>query len=274
MMTLSVQPLSLVVVWFTVAAQGNHTFCTGSAMCPRWLWHNGTGIVLTVGNATLGPGALEVNVTNRTGDFASLTAHATQTAATSRRVEVFSVRLLHGTVGAEIGGSFGYEMLPSVPVESMNSMLDKTLQNVHVQNTGAVQAVSACSDTAPNQVQAVFWPTPSGGETVDASTNVAECIMGANATMRASLPSVVLLKRLNATAVSVTASGVDTGGAIVITLDGFSMRCGRGAAGASAGEDRRRATPRAHTRLSTTVTLALPTEANLIGKSATVVCEV
>ena len=78
----------------------------------------------------------------------------------------------------------------------------------------------------------------------------------------------VLLKRLNGSAVSVTASGVDVGGALTITLDGVSLKCDQQVLSS---EDLVGAGHRA--RGSTAVTLALPTAANLIGKSVTAVCE-
>ena len=173
-------------------SQGNHTLCTDQGgPCPRWLWHNGTGIVLTgaVGNATRG--LLEVNVTNRTGNFAALTAHATPTPALSRTLETYSVRMLHGVVTATAAGSFGYDLIPSTPVEAMVEAMVDSIRNLYVQNTPSVHAASACGGRVfgPEQLQAVFWPTPSGGAPT-ATVDVSECILGAKTTMSASLPSI------------------------------------------------------------------------------------
>ena len=242
-------------------APGNHTFCVAGRKCPAWIWHNGTGHVLRVGEPSA-PLPLEVNITNRTGDFASLTAHAVGTAATRRTVETYSVRILHGKVSSGPGRAFGYALLPAVPAELMpKAPHDDSL--LLVTNNPSVQAVAGCGGGAMGgmQVQAVFWPPAQGQTFGKASVEMPECVFGANVAMTVDMPSIVLVRRLNSSSVAITASGVDRGGALSLQIAGVSLRCGSGAAavrGAAA---------------STAVTLAMPTDPNLVGKSVATVCD-
>jgi hypothetical protein len=223
---------------------------------------------------------LEVNITNRTGNFADLTAHATATAALSRTLETYSVRILHGEVPSAGGGAtrqdpFGYTLYPAITVDAMMMQVAAQSSALSTVNTAALQAVSVCGGGSPpsfgpsSQMQAVFWP--SGGGTPSVVAEIAECILGASAaTMSVSMPSIVLLKRLNATALRITASGVDAGGPLVVTLAGVSLRC--------SGENAEVVTNVAMnegqgSHVATTVALTLPTQANLIGKSVATVCE-
>ena len=241
-------------------APGNHTFCVEGRKCPAWIWHNGTGHVLRVGEPSA-PLPLEVNITNRTGDFASLTAHAVGTAATRRTVETYSVRILHGKVSSGPGRAFGYALLPAVPAELMpKAPHDDSL--LLVTNDPAVQAVAGCGASMGGmQVQAVFWPPAQGQTFGKASVEVPECVFGANVAMTVDMPSIVLVRRLNSSSVAITASGVDRGGALSLQIAGVSLRCGSGAAAV-----RGAAT-------STAVTLAMPTDPNLVGKSVATVCD-
>ena len=253
--------------------QGNHTFCTGPTVpCPSWLWHNGTGIFFANNSQPI-----EVNITNRTGNFAHLTAHASATAAQSRTLPTFSVRIMHGEapVAASAKDSFEYNVFPSVRIDDVMTMA-RSQSSLRSVNTASVQSVSVCggsSTYSPDaQMQAVFWPSPGGGAPSATAQVVDECILGASgATVHASLPSIVLLRRLNATSVSLTASGVDVGGALVVTLGGVNLRCGGDqtrvvTSGVSATATTTSIAP------STAVELSLPTQQNLIGKSVAAVC--
>eukprot|EP01043_Picozoa_sp_COSAG02_P032904 COSAG02_NODE_2217_length_9480_cov_4.455922_12_plen_266_part_00 len=258
--------------------QGNHTFCTGPTVpCPSWLWHNGTGILLTNNSQPL-----EVNVTNRTGNFAHLTAHATATAALSRTLDTFSVRILHGeapkksSASAKGSSEYMYTMYPSAFVEDMATKphAQGSPYMYHV-NTASMQVASVCGGpstySSASQLHVVFWP--SGGGAPSATAQVDECILGASsAIVRASLPSIILLRRANATGVTLTASGVDTGGPLTITLEGVALRCSADARAAGNSVVSSTMTNITSTTPLTTVELALPTQQSLIGKSVTVVC--
>ena len=167
---------------------GNRTFCAENGdTCPSWLWHNGTGIVpLAAGSK------LEVNVTNRTGDWASLTAHAQSTASTRVVYETFSARIIHGN---DVDDKFGYVVLPAVGSAEMPQLTARWHggESPVLHNTEALQAVS---DTATAQVQAVFWPVTSddGSPT---SLKVPEAVFGvAGVSLSVSMPAAVLLRRL------------------------------------------------------------------------------
>lgn len=254
--------------------QGNHTFCTGpNVPCPAWLWHNGTGILLTNNSQPL-----EVNVTNRTGNFAHLTAHATPTTALSRTLETFSVRIMHGeaqrSASAQGSSEYMYTLYPSALIDDMATKTHAQDTLYHV-NTATMQAISVCGPStfsAVSQMHVVFW-APEGGGAPSATAQIDECILGASgATVHASLPSIILLRRANATGVTLTTSGVDTGGTLTITLEGVSLRCGTVARAAGDGAVSSTISNATSTTPSTTVELALPTQQNLIGKSVTVVC--
>ena len=176
--------------------------------------------------------ALEVNVTNRTGNFAHLTAHATATAALSRTLETFSVRILHGetpnSASAKRSSDYIYTVYPSALVNDMATKTHAQNSLYHV-NTATVQMASVCGDSSTyssaSQIHVVFWPPLPGGAP-SATAKIDECIIGASgATVGASLPSIILLRRANATAVTLTASGVDSGGTLTITLEGATLRC-------------------------------------------------
>lgn len=254
--------------------QGNHTFCTGPAVpCPSWLWHNGTGIVFANNSQPI-----EVNITNRTGNFAHLTAHASATAAQSRTLPTLSVRIMHGEapVAASAKNSFEYVVYPSVRIDNMMTM-PRDQSNPRSVNTANVQSVSVCGGgssaySRDAQMQVVFWPSPAGGAPI-AAAQVDECILGASgATVHASLPSIVLLRRVNATSVSLTASGVDVGGALVVTLEGVNLRCEGDARVVVPDSGVSRIATTTNVVPSTAVELSLPTQQNLIGKSVTAVC--
>lgn len=170
--------------------------------------------------------------------------------------------------------SFGYIIYPSVQV---NDMVTKSQieRSSHPVNTVAIQAISVCGGnlaySSASQMQVVFWPPPGGGA-LNATAEVAECILGASgATVRASLPSIILLRRANATAVFLTASGVNVGGPLVIKLEGVSLSCGTNA-GAYEENPVWGVNTSANAIISTTVILALPTQKSLLGKSVTTVC--
>ena len=116
----------------------------------------------------------------------------------------------------------------------------------------------------------VFWPSLGGGAP-GATAQIDECILGASgATVRASLPSIILLRRVNETGVTLTASGVDTGGTLTVTIEGVMLRCGVDARAALNGVSSKMANTTSAP--STTVELQLPTQQNLLGRSVTAIC--
>ena len=240
---------------------GNHTYCKGKGACPTWLWHNGTGLVPLAGGANGSP--IELNLTNRTGDFAALTAHAASTARSRVRYETFSAGILHSVHGE----SFGYVLLPAVAAAAMPAAAARwaAAGGPVLSNSDALQAVS--DEGGPTaQIQAVFWATALDDGSPTTLRRIPLSVFGVDgASLSVSAPSVVLARRLNATSVIISASAVDRGGPLTLSLQGVSLRCSAGAEVGSGGG--------ANGGVASTVTLAIPTDANLVGQSVSTVCK-
>eukprot|EP00037_Helgoeca_nana_P030001 m.366355 g.366355 ORF g.366355 m.366355 type:complete len:885 (+) comp28094_c0_seq1:108-2762(+) len=277
---------------------GNHTYTSDSV--PSYFWVNGTGYVVLLHGASA-TDVVELNITNRTGSWASL---GTPSPAAPLTKATVSLRILHG----DDATGFGYVLLPVVRLEDMPAAaatyrrettdgLRESADNAGAAAPAALPQIlnnsaqlQAVFDAASAQVQATFWNTAvtiTGAAHRNASANalandavlvVPAAVLGADTRTTVSMPSALLIRRANATTVLVSASGVNVGGTLVITVQGSNIVGCSGAATFNSAPPLRYAMhPTSTKRVASlashsNITFQLPTDANSLGLSMQTVC--
>lgn len=255
---------------------GNTTY--GLAAAPPYFWQNGTGYVLlspATGGDSSADTLLEVNITNRTGTWKALGTPSPSAPVTMR---TFSLRILHSHSTTR----FGYVLLPVVKLTDMPQIAACLRSPCYGTNSSATGrgggsrwhqllpvapqpavAVQVLSNTAG--LHAVYEPTSKLVQctfidpTATLQLPMPNTVLGTATVVQVgvSMPVMLIVRRVDASTVLLSASGADAGGTLTITISA-SLRCGE---------------QQLH-RSPAVVKLQLPTSAELLGKSVTTTCMV